>query len=337
MIKPSGSQFGEQGQLFDDSEYKTPEKRPGQKGFDEWLATESPVFHGSARDDWERAPVNHYGTLGQATDRIKSLPLGQDTEHRAQYRNPGLTSEEYYDNIEFFDRGYENDSAGVFARRLTEKPMAGVLNDAQANAAEYGHRLNSGEDEYDIPNVIKQSALGLQPWDNGDENEWPYAKAGTPLSRGVNRARAGTRALDQGRPVKYNNFIEGSNLHDSKSDPMYRKSIIADSGSTSSWEKDVLGDPNQTSIAQDFAAKRLLSGQAGAVPVPSGYETTPLQLDLANHWSGQEGSASFSDDFPRDLAPPRRPSVREKAPSIRHYYETPLPPSPITANSPYWK
>ena len=263
--------------LFDSSEYQTAAKRPGQKSMDEWLATENPIYHGSGRSDFGNAPMAHYGTRGQAADRASSLPLGRVGEfHRARYLGDGSDEESHHHFIDG-DAEYRNyqralrdgdstpsgDTSSVYARRLTKKKAPGVFTDQEANAAEYGARLESGEHESEIPRSIGESAGKMAPYDCFEDVEW---------EKGTARAQAGARALDQGRPIQYHNDIEGANREDSEETPGFRKSIVAPRSAVTSWERDVLDDPGSTSIAQDFAYKRMENGNEGKVPFRSAVE-----------------------------------------------------------------
>ena len=246
--------------LFDSSEYQTAAKRPGQKSMDEWLATENPIYHGSGRSDFGNAPMAHYGTRGQAADRAGALPLGGDgTFQRARYLGEAHDEESYYDNIDG-ESTPSGDTSSVYARRLTKKKAPGVFSDQEANAAEYGARLESGEHEDEIPQSIGESARGMAPVDTYEDLEW---------SEGTARAQAGARALDQGRPIQYHNNIEGANREDTEETPGFRKSIIAPRSAVTSWERDVLDDPGSTPMAQDFAYKRIEKGNEGTVPFRS--------------------------------------------------------------------
>lgn len=245
--------------LFDSSEYQTAAKRPGQKSMDEWLETENPIYHGSGRSDFGNAPMAHYGTRGQAADRASSLPLGGDrTFQRARYLGEAHDEEGYdlFDDVST----PSGDTASVYARRLTKKKAPGVFADREANAAEYGARIESGEYEDEIPESIVESAGDMAPRDNYDSLEWP---------KGTARAQAGARALNQGRPIQYYNYIEGDNLEDTKETPGFKKSIIAPRTAVTSWERDVLDDPGSTPMAQDFAYKRIEKGNEGKVPFRS--------------------------------------------------------------------
>jgi hypothetical protein len=282
------SQFaGEQLSLFNSDEYQTPDKRPGQKSFDEWLETEKPIYHGSGRSDFGNAPMAHYGTRGQAADRVSVLPLGGDGNpfdahsfRRAKYLGEASSEDDYYDNI---PKGKSStsrstlpsrrDAANVYARRLTEKKAPGVFTDQQANAAEYGARIESGEYEDDIPKSIVDSAGQMAPRDTYDSLEWPERSA---------KAQVGSRALDRGTPIEYHNKIEGDNREDTEDTRGYRKSIIAPSSSVTSWERDVLKDPGSTDMAKDHAQKRIDNGNEGKVPFRSAVPTKgrPTQESL---------------------------------------------------------
>jgi hypothetical protein len=282
------SQFaGEQLSLFDSDEYQTPDKRPGQKSFDEWLETEKPIYHGSGRSDFGDAPMAHYGTRGQAADRASVLPLGGDGNpfdphsfRRAKYLGEASSEDDYYDNIPEGKSSTSRstlpsrrDAANVYARRLNEKKAPGVFTDQQANAAEYGARIESGEHEDDIPKSIVQSAGQMAPLDNGASLEW---------SKGTAKAQVGSRALDRGTPIEYHNTIEGNNREDTKDTRGYLKSIIAPSSSVTSWERDVLKDPGSTDMAKDHAQKRIDNGNEGKVPFLSAVPTKgrPTQESL---------------------------------------------------------
>ena len=269
------SQFaGEQLSLFDSDEYQTPDKRPGQKSFDEWLETEKPIYHGTGRSDFGNAPMAHYGTRGQAADRAGSLPLGgtRDPFQRAKYLGEASSEDDYYDNIDDKSTPSE-DTASVYARRLTEKKAPGVFTDRQANAAEYGARLESGEDEDDIPQSIGESAGQLAPRDTYDSLEWPERSA---------KAQVGARALYRGTPIEYHNKIEGDNQEDTEETPGFGKSIIAPRSAVTSWERDVMDDPGSTPTAQTFAYQRIENGNEGKVPFRSAApdKNRPVQNSL---------------------------------------------------------
>jgi len=226
---------------------------------DEWLETENPIYHGSGRSDFGNAPMAHYGTRGQAADRAGALPLGGGrTFQRARYLGEAHDEEEYDSFDDVSDPS--GDTASVYARRLTTKKAPGVFTDQEANAAEYGARIESGEYEDQIPESIVESAGSMIPVDNGETLEWP---------KGTARAQVGARALSQGRPIQYYNHIEGDNREDTEETPGFRKSIIAPRTAVTSWERDVLDDPGNTPMDQDLAYKRMEKGNEGKVPFQS--------------------------------------------------------------------
>lgn len=284
MKRNLSSQFaGEQLSLFDSDEYQTPAKRPGQKSFDEWLETEKPIYHGSGRFDFGDAPMAHYGTRGQAADRAAALPLGGDgTFQRARYLGKASSEEDYYDNIDG-ESTPSGDTASVYARRLTEKKAPGVFTDQQANAAEYGARLEAGEYEEDIPQSIGESATSMAPRDTYDSIEWPKGSA---------KAQVGARALDRGTPIQYQNDIEGANREDTTDTPGFRKSIVAPRSAVTSWERDVMDDPGSTPTAQTFAYQRIENGNEGKVPfrsaIPDGNRPVQNSLPLTTTRWGLE-------------------------------------------------
>lgn len=291
--------------------FATPTKRPGQKSFDEWLATENPVYHGTARPEFGQAPTAHYGTIGQAADRLETLKgtVGGGGFSAARYFDPSLNEDSYWAADDEIDENMRelNPTGRVHARRFTEQPMRGRFTDAQANAAEMGYRLER-EEEWDIPASVRESTVELAPlsqggsraltpgidYENNEQVSWPSGTA---------RPQAGARALSEGRPIKYRNVIEGDSPVDRELGVPYGQattSFVAPSHAVTSWERDVLKDPNSTSMAQDFAKRRISSGQEGAVPFPSPTipSRRPEQLNLRH-------ASDISDDtvkpFPVEL------------------------------------
>jgi hypothetical protein len=292
--------------MFDASDYNRHNNplRPGAKTFDQWLDTEKPVYHGTFRPEFEQAPSAHYGTMGQAVDVLHNAEARIQGGGRRTYYDPSA-SDDWSDDE---DTGPVTHTGRIHARRLTEPKAPGLFTDAEANAAQMGHMLEDGLETYEVPPSIKGSAHELAPWSH---DEGPVRWPRTSPSRGgtVNRSRLGARALGEGSPIVYDNVIEGKNSYETPDTPGYRKSIVAPRGSVTSWERDILNDPSQTSIAQDFARRRIRSGQEGSVPFPS--PTIPRsdtkQLNFYDTYN-PDAREPNAPPFPRDLVPlPQRP------------------------------
>jgi len=253
---------GEQLPLFDTSGIGP--KRPGQKGLDEWVATENPVYHGSFRSDFGNAEAAHFGTIGQASYRLNAA--------KSAIEGGGYARDRYYDpSASAFDmpddeiEPYQH-TGRVYARRMTEKPMAGRLGDADANAAEAGFLMNQGYEDWEVPSSVSESAKERMPtlkWGDSTEPEVHYY---------TQRSRAGARALGEGRPVAYRNFIEGDNPVDSDlGTPRDQQttSHVVPRVAQQSWEGDLINDPGTQPWVQDWARQRISQGQESAVPFPS--------------------------------------------------------------------
>lgn len=278
-----------QGQLFNDRQFDTSEKSPGEMSMDEWVETQDPVYHGSFRSDFDRAPVAHFGSMGQAVSRLDSSAkrIKGSLKGRDSYYNPGSVLDGDYDDYETDETPIKH-TGRVYARRLTEKPMRGVLTDEAANAAEMGYRYENHEEEWEIPGSIKESAGTSSPILEYDEGGW-----GNPKASHVDKtAAAGQRALSQGRPIKYRNFIEGENPvdhHIGTTEDVALTSYTAPSSATRSWERDVLSTPTASPMSQQFAQQRINQGKEGAVPFPSPHVTRqPEQPQLPIYYDENE-------------------------------------------------
>lgn len=287
---------GEQLQLFDTSNIGP--KRPGQKGLDEWVATEKPVYHGSFRSDFGDAPAAHFGSLGQASYRLDAA--------KRQLEGGGYSRDRYYDasasawdlpedEIEPFTH-----TGRVYARRMTEKPMAGRLIDADANAAQAGHMMSEGYEDWEVPTSVTESAGTHMPYWDGDDKPEFHSK----------RSRAGARALGQGRPLAYRNYIESTNPVDTEmglSQNERQTSYVVPRVAQQSWEADVIGDPGTQDWVKDWARNRVSSGQESAVPFPS--HTMPRsQNDQMTFYDTYNPGAPEPNPppFPRELASRQR-------------------------------
>jgi hypothetical protein len=325
MIQRSGEQLP----LFDSGNYATPEKRPGQKSLDEWIATENPVYHGTFRSDFDQAPAAHFGTMGQATDRVASAAATIQGQGRRTYYDPSFTDDDFLHDGPIDGPEPTEHVGRVYARRLTEPRAAGVYSDPQANAAQVGFLHGEGVEDFDVPRSVRDSAVEahgvgqhgvgqhggfLAPdWDyDTDSSVWPTTAPGTKLHRSVQRSRAGARALGAGRPIEYRNTIEGHNDHDTAGTPGFMKSVVAPSQSTTSWERDVINDPFRPDFAKKFARRRIVSGQEGAVPFPSPtIPKQPQQLTFADDYNPDQ------KNFPQDMLPRRVPPQRPTLTSLR--------------------
>lgn len=253
-----------QARLFDDSKYQTPAPKPGNMSMDRWVETQDPVYHGTFREDWDKAPVAHMGTIGQAASRLETVEfsLQMGPSQRKSYYNPG--SEEWETDE---DGPAETEHVGrVYSRRLTERPSRRTFSDQVANAGEAGYRFENFEDEYEIPTSIKGSGGTDTPVFDYDP------KTGNPKAvyqgRNAKDARVAHRMLERGRPLKYSNQFEGDNVYDTADTPHVGESFSVPSGASTSWERDVIAEPTASPMAQRYAQQRINQGQEGAVPFP---------------------------------------------------------------------
>lgn len=300
-------QPGEQLQLFDTSNIGP--KRPGQKGLDEWIATENPVYHGSFRSDFGDAPAAHFGTIGQAGFRLDAARHSIEGSElsRARYYDPSVTEDSVYDDPDFGEQEPQTHIGRVFARRMDEKPMAGRLIDADANASEAGFLMNEGYEDWEVPHSVAESAGTLMPEWKSNSGGWSGSGYDQPdVEFYSQRSRAGARALGQGRPIAYRNFIEGDNPVDSgmgTSRSASTTSYVVPRTAQQSWEGDLINDPGTQPWVQDWARQRISSGQEGAVPFPS--QTIPRSKhDQQTFYDMYDPGAPEPNPppFPRDLA-----------------------------------
>lgn len=261
-FKPVGRTV--QGQLFNDAQFATPPKSPGEMSMDEWVDTQEPKFHGSFRSDFDRAPVAHYGTMGQAVERLGNVShtLQSSYASRDGYYNPSdLTDDDYYDSAGEERQGPYTHTGRVYARRFTTPASKVPLSDSAANAAEMGYRYENYEEEWEIPKSVRESALQDAPELSFD------AKYDNPKAiHHSEMAKFGHGQLEQGIPIKYRNTIEGHNPIDAVADPV---SYAAPSSAVTSWERDVINEPRASQMSQQFAQQRIRQGKEGAVPFPS--------------------------------------------------------------------
>lgn len=271
-----------QGQLFNDAQFETPAKGPGNLTMDEWMETQEPVFHGSFRSDFGSAPVAHYGTMGQAVTRLDNVQhvLKGSERGRDNYYNPGSVLEGDYGDYE--ESGPFQHEGQVFARRFTEPRSRVQLSDSAANAAEMGYRYEHHEDEWEIPGSVKESA-GLDAPELGfDDGGYGNPKA----IHDSDMAEFGQRQLEEGKPITYRNAIEGRNPIDAEAST---ESYIAPSSSVTSWERDVINEPTASPMSQQFAQQRIRAGKEGAVPFPSmGVRRQPEQKQLPIYYDENE-------------------------------------------------
>lgn len=291
-FKPVGRTV--QGQLFNDAQFATPPKSPGEMSMDEWMETQDPKFHGSFRSDFGNAPVAHYGTMGQAVERLGNVShtLSQSYASRDGYYNPSsLTDDDYYDESGEERQGPYTHTGRVYARRFTERPSRATLSDPAANAAEMGYRYENYEEEWEIPKSVRESAGTAAPELSFD------AKYDNPTAIHHDKTAAhGQRMLEAGRPIKYRNVIEGHNPIDAVANPI---SYAAPSSAVTSWERDVINEPRASQMSQQFAQQRIRQGKEGAVPFPSPTVTPqaqqhqlPMYFDEDERASGTSGATS---------------------------------------------
>ena len=127
-----------------------------------------------------------------------------------------------------------------------------VLTDKEANAAEMGYRFKGGEEDFEIPPAIRQSAGEKAP--SLRETVWGY-----PVVRHVSpRAAYGQRQLKRGNSVQYTNEVEKNDKVDSNIPRDQRSTaFIAPGHIAKSWEEDVLNEPTAAPAAQRFAQQRI--------------------------------------------------------------------------------
>ena len=238
------------------------DKEPGELDFDTWLGTQSPVYHGTFREDWSNAPTSHYGTIGTAAKRLDDVKryMSQGRFARRSYLDPAsaVYPEDDYDSPE----SEEPMTGRVYARRLTGVRPTTHVSDSDANTIDYGYRLQH-HDEDEIPGSIKESVSRAPVYDDDNDSVvWP---ANRPT--GFYEQKAAD--LDEGHPISYRNSAESGGLVDQelgieKPDISY----VAPRGGVSSWERDVLNAKHSSPIARDIAQRRIDSGKEGAVPIP---------------------------------------------------------------------
>lgn len=275
--------------LFNPSQFTAP-KSPGEMSVDEWMKTQDPKFHGSFRSDFGDAPVAHYGTMGQAVERLRSVEhvLKGSTRGRDSYYNPGDGDYDYDSEV---DETPMTHTGRVYARRFTKRPSGKPLTDAAANAAELGYRYENYEDEWEIPKSVRESAGTAAPELSFD------AKYDNPTAIHHDKTAAhGQRMLAAGRPIKYHNVIEGHNPIDAVANPF---SYIAPRSAVTSWERDVLNEPRASRMSQQFAQQRIEQGREGAVAFPSptvtrppSQQQLPIYYDENERASGTSGATS---------------------------------------------
>ena len=284
---------------------------------DEWMATQSPVFHGSFRHDWDSGPTQHFGTRGQATERLYNVAdqIKHTQGMRRSYYDPSynVEAENYYDE----PPEPEQHVGQVFARRLTEKPAVGVFTDSEANAGDVVHQLNEGYEDWEISGSLKESSKGLV-------NAPDY---GEPAHADTAFANLAARQLGRGRPIRYRNQVEADTQFDNPPDMPFRSargargrsqpSWVVPRSSHTSWERDVIMDKGASPMAQAYARQRIGAGQEGAVPFPSRHvEDRGTQGQL---WSG----VIHAQEFPGHNAGAYMPRATHYRPNInRVQFET---------------
>lgn len=271
MPTPTGDQF-KQLQLFDDAPYKHKKDR-GEMSMDEWLRTQKPVYHGTFREDFHRAPTAHYGTLGQAATVMQGRMLAYNEKEKIKnldYDDP--LAEKYepeiHDSDDFeYDAPVMGEYGRVYARRFTERPHRTLFGDEHANAGDVAYRYLDSEEEYEIPKSLKSSAGQVMPKLTTDGND-------NPVVRHVSQTAAeATSALSEGKPIKYANYLEGRNEYDRDRKSFFLSSTpisyVAPRDSVTSWERDVLESPRASDAAKRYAQQRIDSGREGAVAFPT--------------------------------------------------------------------
>lgn len=242
---------------------KTRKRTPGEKSFDEFVAGPDVKFHGTFHPGWEDNPVVHYGTKGQATDRLTTV--GQHMKRsgfRADYLAGGDAPDDGFDP-EVIDQPL---TGRVFARKLP-KAAPNVVSDFVANRADYAHRLNQGAEEWEVPKSIRESS--------GFSSDSHLVDPEERLEdlKGNTQVRRAMTALGEGKSVAYENDIEGYNPYDVYENrakgvraPDQPVSHVARPETTTSWEREQLSDPNASPARKAFAQQRIDTGQEGAVP-----------------------------------------------------------------------
>ena len=251
----------EQLSLFDADAFKT-SKRPGQKTFDQWLSQEPVVYHGSFRSDWTDNPYVHTGTKQQAESRLRTA--GKNIGHS------DWMAQDYYGGLEHGHDGEYSENATtpkehigrLYARRFLDTPHPKNFRDAEANAGEIGARLIEDEGTT-IPRSLRDSAGSLAPHDSGTGPDWRESTLKTSEGR-ISSAMQAAEHLYAGKTIRYEN--EAESAKDDPKDPNAGYSFISPSHRLQSWEHDVLAEPTATSMARDFASKRIANGDAGLVP-----------------------------------------------------------------------
>lgn len=304
--------IGEQLQMFSTENMKT---RPGQKNFDQWMATENPVFHGTFRsEDFGNAEAAHFGTLGQASYRLDAAKrtLEGGGYQRDRYYDPSASAFDLEeDQVEPFTH-----TGRVHARRMTEEPLRGRLMDADANAAEAGFLMKQGYEDWEVPSSVSESAGTVMPtWKPGTNWDDPEPEFYTKKSE------VGARALEAGRPVKYKNFIESDNPIDAENGidaDTRRTSFIVPRGAQQSWEGDVIMDRGNPDWVKDFARKRIETGQESAVPFPSMTIPRTKYQQLNFHDLYDPGAPEpNAPPFPRELANKQKMATARNNPPPR--------------------
>lgn len=256
---------------------------------DNWIEKNDVQYHGSFRSDWHNSPVAHFGKIGQAVTRLNmaSRIVGGSAQNRANYYNGSSEDPVDWedDSEETTEKEPQTHTGRVYAHRID--PAAPVtFSDADANAGEMAHRLQSSED-WEIPASIKQSI---------PDNDKPVFDESNNTSSGhTARAQVAERALGRGQPIKYKNIAEGDNEIDGHQFSWDRRdtptSTAAPRFAHHSWEDDVLHkDSGASRAAQDYAKQRIDQGTEGSVPFPSitapGHIGEQSRLNVGSDYGG---------------------------------------------------
>ena len=274
----------EQLSLFDKDDYNSPPPDLGELSMDDWMDKTNPVYHGSMRSDWTKAPVHHFGTKDQALVRIEDM--SSNIAHNASDNNRyyGVKSDDPMTPVKTEHEGR------MYARRLIdqtprEDPSMGIaknlpMSDQQANAAEVGFRWEEGAN---IPTSTEGSAGMLRP-DYGVHGDGGNEALFDKNEPGASTARRGMKDMQQGHSISYKNEYEdgGSSM------PSY----VAPPEATTSWERDVLKAPRAAEGAKRYAQQRIDSGKEGSVPFREPH--TRAFKDLAPNISSYQFSSAMS-------------------------------------------
>lgn len=254
----------QQGQLLDPTE--TRERYPSEVSFPEWERSPDVAYHGTFRSDWESAPVTHYGTKEQATDRVVTAArmLKNSSGQRRSYYT-GETADDYGDDDDY-EPDVETHTGRVFARKIPglarSKVFAEHISDPQANAAHAIHLTDLGHETWEVPQSISDSSLATKKTAITNYGARYVAAGPEHQKRSTNFAVA---RLDSGRPVTYVNEAEGVRGDRWSREKTHNVSHMAtDRGE--SYEGSIVQDPHAHPVQREWAQRQINQGTASSVP-----------------------------------------------------------------------